>query len=359
MREGSCDVTQLVNESTIIQFTEDPPTLLQTGVMPQDMFPYLNKLEEMFNKLSGQFTLSTGQAPSGVRAAKALRLIEEQEDKRAYYMAIKYNEIALIEDAKLTLAVAGDYYDDSDGRLARVVGHNNEYRIRNFEVANLSKPYDIRIETSTALSQSPAARIEELTELAQIRMPPDSLLTREQYIRFLDLGALDEFKDVATAAYTAAKSENDDMRAGRPVAPPSPVEELIPHWRTHLQDMQGRDFKETLPQEAREAFNQHLYLTEYLMWKKAFGVTDAMGSILVMGNEMFKQKLAMECPQWPVLFQVPAPGMLPQPPMPPMMPPPGEVGATMPEAPLDTGEPLPNGADPSLPPMSVEPGPLQ
>lgn len=364
VREGSCDITQLVNEATILNYSEEPPMLLNMGGTSNDAFSYINKLEEIFAKISGQYTLSTGQAPSGVRAAKALRVIEDQEDKRAYYMAIKYNEVALVKDAKMALAVAGDFYDDSDGRLARVVGQNNEFRIRQFEVANLSKPYDIRIENTTALSQSPASRIEELIELANVRLPPDAPISTEQFRKLLDLGAIEEFKDVSTRAYVAAKSENEDMRKGVAVLAPTMIEDLIVHWRTHLQDMQSRDFKELFPEEGRVAFIEHMRLTEYLMYKKAFGISDAMGMMLVPPNPLFQQKLVMECPQWPVVFQQPPPGggMMGNP-MAGMgggMPPPsGDGSGVTPPAPMPPAAEMPMGAPTELPPMAVQPAPIR
>lgn len=359
-QEGTVDVQQLVNESTIIQYSDQPPGMLQTGVFPNEIFGYLGKLEEVFNKLSSQYTLSTGQAPSGIRAAKALRIVEEQEDKRAYYMAIKYNNVALVGDAKMTLATAGDFYDDSDGRLARVAGKNNEYRIRSFEVANLAKPYDIRIESTTALSQSPAARIEELIELSNVRLPPDAPVSREQFIRLLDLGALEEFKDVTTKAYVSAATENEQMRKGMPVPEPANYEELIVHWRTHLQEMQGIDFKTVVPPEARQLMLDHMQMTEFLMYVKAYGIIDALGVMHAAPNELFKQKVILECPQWPVVFKMPVPGggLLPPPMMGGMMPAPGPVGSTIPEAPLDPGMPLDQGAPVAPPPPNVTPAPL-
>jgi len=363
MREGSCDITQLVNESTLIQYSDEPPSYLQTSSVSQDAFGYLGKLEEIFNKISGQYTLSTGQAPSGVRAAKALRVLEDQEDKRAYYMAIKYNEVALVNDAKMVLATAGDFYEDSDGRLARVAGKSNEFRIRQFQVANLAKPYDIRIETTTALSQSPAARVEEMIEIANVRLPPDSPVTREQFVKLTDLGAVEEFKDVASRAFSAAKSENEDMRKGQEVPEPSPVEDLIVHWRTHIQEMQGRDFKQLIEEDARQLYLSHLGMTEYLMYKKAFGITDPMGMLLVPPNPLFQQRVMMECGQWPVVFQMPPPGggilmdpmggggMLPASG--------GGISPVMEPGPMPPAEPLSMGEPTALPPMAVEPQPLR
>lgn len=349
VQQGQVDITQLVNEATIINYQDQPPSLLAAGVFPQELFGYLDKLEQIFGKLAGQFELSQGQAPSGVRAAKALRVIEEQEDKRAYYSTIKYNDTALVQDARMTLAVAGDFYDDTDGRLARVVGKNNEFRIIHFETANLSKAYDIRIANTTALSQSSAARIDELIELSQVRFDPNSVVPRSQFIKLLDLEALEEFKDVTTRAYTSAKTENEQMRKGAEVPEPAEYEDLIVHWTTHLQDMQSIDFKVMFPPEARDLFLKHMLMTEYLMYKKAYGIIDQLGRILAVPNELFKQKLILECSQWPVVFKMPPPmmplGAGPIPPGGDIVPPVGAPPSPVVEpAPLDTGAPIPKGA---------------
>ncbi len=363
-KEGTYNISQLTNEATVVEFSEDfAPQLASYNPVSDQLFRWYDKLEEIYNKVSGQFTLSTGQAPSGVRAAKALRLIEEQEDKRAYRMAIKYNNIVIVDDARKTLAVAADYYEDSDKRVARIVGKNNEFRARQFKVADISGDKDIRIENATSLSQSPAARIEEITEIANLRLPPDSVISREQFIKLSNLGALEELKDVSTRSFSTAKAENDDFRKGLPVAPPTPEEDLIVHWRTHVQEMQGRDFK-NLPIERRNAAYEHLYTTEYLMWEKAFGILHPLTmQPVIMPNVVFQQKLMMECQQWPVRFQIPAPGSLPPPPMMSqpqggMAPQEAPVEQDMQQMPIDTGEPLPNGASTELPPMSVEPVPL-
>lgn len=370
MQEGTCDIQQLINEATVVQYSDTPPTLMTQNIVPNELFGYLNKLEEVFNKLSGQYTLSTGQAPSGIRAAKALRLIEEQEDKRAYYMAIKYNNVALVEDGRMSLVTASDYYEDSDQRMARILGKNNEYRIRQFKVADIAGPYDIRIENTTALSQSPAARIEEINEIANIRLPPDSVISREQYLRLSDLGALDELKDVATRSYACAKAENDDMRSGVEVADPTSFEDLIVHWKIHLQDMQSWTFKNTLVPERQAAYEKHMYITEFLMYEKAFGLTapptipGMPGQLVRMPNPVFQQSLMMQCPQWPVVFNIPAPGVLPQPMMEPMMAAgapimDGPVPNGLQQAPLDAGMDMDQGAPTGTPPSNLAQAPIQ
>lgn len=360
IQDGSCDMQQLLNESTVVQYSGGvPPTLLTQSPIAPELFNYLDKLEATANKLSGVFTMSRGEAPSGVRAAKALRVLEEQEDKRAYITAVKYNNIGLVENARMTLSVAGTYYDDSDGRLINIVGRDNEFKVLQFKTANLSKPYHIRIENTTALSQSPAARIDEIAEIMQIRFDPMAPLSREQFVQMLNLTADEQFKDVITRAVRCAQSENDDLLAGRPVASPTETEDLICHWKVHDQLFQSREWKELTQPNVRMAAEKHQYITEYLMHEKAFGVTDPVsGAPLRMGNPIFAQRLSMECPDFPKLLQSPVPVM-------PMGMPMDGGGGGLPPAgaptpdgllqatPMDTGAPMEvggSGAPPVLPP---------
>lgn len=353
--EGSVDINQLLNDSTVILHNGSAPHLMSMNPISMELFTYINKLEETLEKLSGIFTMSRGQAPSGVRAAKALRVLEEQEDKRAFVMATKYNEVALIENARMSLSTMGSLADDSDGRLARILGKDNDYRIRKFKAANLAKPYDVRIENSTALSQSPAARIEELTELAQVRLPPDSVITRGQFINLLDMTADEQFKDIATRASRCAMSENDDMLSGVQVAPPTPDEDLITHWTVHLQQVQGRDFKERVDPARRQNIIQHIYDTEYWMFKKAYGIKDSMGNLLTVPNPTFQAQLAQFCPNFPVYFDMPVPPPLGgaglaeanMPGAKEVMP--GEGGPV--QGPLPQGAPVETGINPAPPPI--------
>jgi len=346
IQDGSCDMQQLLNESTVVSYSGGvPPQLLAQNAISQELFTYLDKLEQTAEKLSGVFTMSRGQAPSGVRAAKALRVLEEQEDKRAYITAIKYNNIGLVENARMTISVAGTFYDDSDKRLLQIVGKDNEYKLRQFSTSNLTKPFHFRIENTTALSQSPAARIDEITELMQIRFDPQAPISREQFTQLLDLTASDQFKDIVTRAYKCAQSENDDFLAGRPVQAPTELEDLVAHWKVHAQLFQTRDYKEITTPEIKAAAEEHFGITEYLMFEKAYGIQDSMGMPLRMGNPAFAQRLMIECPNFPLLLKTPTPPLA----LGPMTnnmgiggPQPVASGIINP-APIDNGAPLPAG----------------
>jgi len=354
IQDGSCDMQQLLNESTVVSYSGGvPPTLLAQAGVSQELFKYQQYLEQTMEKISGIYTMSRGEAPSGVRAAKALRVLEEQEDKRSYLTAIKYNNVGLVENARMTISVAGTFYHDSDDRLANIVGRNNEYRIRQFKQANLTKAFHFRIENTTALSQSPAARIDDLTEMMQIRFDPSAPLTREQYFSMLNMTADEQFKDVTTRAVSCAQSENDDFLAGRPVADPTELEDLVIHWKIHAQAFQSREYKEMTDPAIKALMEEHFRITEYLMFEKGYGITDPMtGMPLKVGNPTFAQRLMIECPDFPLILQTPAPLALG-----PVTntglsggPSPIASGVINP-APLDPGAAIDPGAPTAAPPM--------
>lgn len=356
MPDGACNIEQLADESTVVSFQGSvPPQLMTYNPVAQQLFQYMDKLEETAEKLSGIFTMSRGQAPSGVRAAKALRVLEDQEDKRSYITITKYNDEMVINNAKLTLSTAGEFYRDDDGRLARVLGKNNEYFIEKFKTANLAKPYDIRIEQTTALSRSPSARFDEAMELMQVRFDPMAPLSREQFFSVLDFGNVEEMKDTVTRAYNCAKSENEDLLSEKfaNVAEPDPGEDLTTHWKTHRDAVQSRSFKSKVPPEQKEAIKAHIIATEYLMFMKAFGTTDPMGMTIIQGNPTFAQKLQVECPDWPLYFNLPAPEVMSPAPPPGALPP--DDGGLPPGAPPE-GDLPPEALPPPLPePGVVEP----
>ena len=194
----------------------------------------------------------------------------------------------------------------------------------------------------------------------QLQFMPGSLLSREQAIQLMDLTADEQFKDIVTRSTKCALSENDDFAAGRPVAPPTETEDLITHWQIHVQAFQSREYKELMPQEIKAIQEQHLYVTEYLMHEKAFGLMDSMGMPIRMPNVTFQQRLMLLCPDFPMLLQSPPPVM-------PMMAPGAPMGGSAPLAPastdgllqatpLDAGAPVSVGgsaAPPSLPPQGV------
>jgi hypothetical protein len=284
MPRGACKIESLGNDNTIVQY-QGPvaPQMLQTLPNPPEAYNFRNMLREEMGQIYGIQGVSRGTPPKGITAAVALQFLNEQEQERNSTTVIKHND--MIKDlAKMTIAVAGDYYDPDDGRMVRIVGKNNRYSIRHFDTANLHKSYDIRLELGSGLPESKAGKVQRIIEIMQ--MKPD-LLSNERWMDLLDLGDTEKMNSLLTVAVRAAESENEDIMAGRPVADPEEFEDHILHWKVHTKSIQERTFKEECPPNLRQEMLQHIAIHEFLMVQKA------------QENPAFEAKLA-ELPNFPI-----------------------------------------------------------
>ena len=300
---GSVALDRLGNDMTIVQYKgPQPPVLATAPTVPGDVFSFREKLKEEFQQISGVFGVSRGEPPPGIKAGVALQFLAEQESERYNELVLKYNDM-IVGIAQMTLAVAGDYYDESDERMIRVIGKNNQWMTKFFDVANLEKDYDIRVQNSSALPRSVAARTQTLLDLNE-RFPDQ--FTGEQVIDLLDLAQSEKFVDGATVAVRAAQAENEellkvgqDMVAAEMLAPKE-YENHILHWREHTRAVQEYSFKYQTPPEAQERLIDHIMATEMLM-------IDQAGA-----NPTFQAELA-KLPLFPMFFKAVPPAQAPAP----------------------------------------------
>lgn len=290
--EGTVNPASLGNDRSIVQYRgPQAPRLEQANPTPGEVFNFREKLAEEIRILSGGTPQERGQPPAGVTAAVALQFLAEQEAERYNTSIAKHNDL-IKQLAQRTLAVAGDNYDPSDGRMLRIMGKNNKYDVRFFDVANLSRPYDVRLANSSSLPDSKSAKIQTIIDLNK---EFQGLFAPEQIIDILDLGDTSKFNDLAASAIRSAESIYEDLVQGRAVAEPEPYENLILQWQTLISAMQDRDFKEQVLPERREAVIDYVRALEMLMWDKS------------LQNQMFAQKL-QTLELYPVAFIIPVPG---------------------------------------------------
>jgi hypothetical protein len=292
--EGTVNAQSLGNDRTIVQYRgPQAPRLEQSNPTPAEVFNFRETLKEEIRQLSGGNVEDRGQPPAGITAAVALQFLAEQESERFGTAIAKHNKL-IQELAQRTLSVAGDNYDPSDGRMMRIMGKSGQYDARFFDVANLNRPYNVRVANSSALPESKSAKTQTIIDLSA-QFP--GLFTNEQVADMLDLGASDKFYDIATLALRAAESIYEDLVQGRPVLEPQDYENLILHWKVIVGSMQDRAFKEQVPEPNQEAVKDYVRALEMLMEQKR------------VQNPLFNQELSALA-LYPVLF-VPAPPLMP------------------------------------------------
>ena len=266
MPRGACRIEQLGNDNTVVQYQGPvPPQMVQVQPNPPEAYAFRDNVKNDMQSVYGSHGVSRGEVPKGVTAASALQFLNELESERATTDISKHT--FMVKDiAKMTIAVAGDKYDRDDGRLVRIVGENNKYTIRSFDVANLNKDYDVRLDLSSGLPEQKSAKLQRVLDAMQ-RAP--EMLSPERWQELLDFGDTDKLQSLVTAAVQSADSENEDLLAGREVAPPERYEDQIVHWDAHVKKMQSRAVKEDADPEYRAALEDHIKTHEKIMLDKA------------------------------------------------------------------------------------------
>ena len=300
---GSVALDRLGNDITLVQYKgPTPPQLAVPPSIPSDLVNFRTSIKEEFQQISGVFGVSRGEPPAGIKAGIALQFLSEQESERYNELVLKWNEM-IRQVAEMTLAVAGDYYDQSDERMVRILGKNNEYMVEFFKVSALEKDYDIRIQNSSALPKSVSARTQTIFDLAE-RFPDQ--FTGEQVIEMLDLAQSDKFIDAATVAVRSAEAENEKLYEVKDDDTLAPVEfeNHIVHWKTHTRQMQQFQFKYKTAKVIQERFKDHVLAHEMLMAEQA------------AKNPAFAMEL-QKLPMFPMFYVAPP---APMPPMPEMAP---------------------------------------
>lgn len=306
MPKGACKVTSLGNDATIVEYAGAvPPTLATFPTTPAEIYNYMQTLKSEIQEKSGVHGISTGNLPPGVDAAIAMQFLDEQEAERANNAVVKRIQV-IKECAKMSISRMGQFYKAEDGRLIRILGKDNSYLIKSIDMADFSKPYDVRCQNSSALPDSKALKIQSLINL---NMAFPGMFRQEQIVDMLDLGSVESFKDKATVAVKSAESENDSMLNGEDVVEPKKWEDLVIHYDIHMKALQERSFKEEVPSDYQAKLILHITVTEMLIWERA------------SKNSLFRQMVMTSLPQYPVFFKLDADsqmfmsGMMPQAPV--------------------------------------------
>lgn len=257
---------KIANSSTVLQyFGVQKPEIATFNTVRPEQFQFIEKIENRMLTVSRVQHTSRGELPPNVEAGVAIQILEEQENQ-SMTPDIKKVNAAVEKLYSLALGIAGDYFEKGDGRTARILGTEGEFLLEEVEKAKLSGPYDIKVKKATAFSQSKPLLIKEITQLEAMR---PGVLSNEEIYDLLDLGDRDKFYDITTAARRTAEFENQRMREGKEISEPTKDEFLLVHWDSHLTEIQTPSFKIQASEKTKEAFENHVIVTELFLVEKA------------------------------------------------------------------------------------------
>ena len=263
--KGRCNIDQLGNAITVVQFSGSvAPRLESPAPTPQEIFNFRREVKEEMEQLSTVSGVTRRDPPSQVGAAVAMSFLSELEAERISVSETKHNEF--IRNIYIQMmSVAGTFYDPSDGRTMRVMGEDEDFEIRDIEVSNLSKPYDVIIRNIGSLIETRAAKEARLFELLDRK--PD-IMPDEQLVDAFSLGSAEKITSILTESLRSAERENENFFQDIEVKEPAVYEQHIIHWKAHVQKLQSLNLKNYADPEQIAALEEHIFGTEYLMVEK-------------------------------------------------------------------------------------------
>jgi hypothetical protein len=193
-----------------------------------------------------------------------------------------------------------------------IVGSENKYNLLKFNPISLKKNYSVVLQNTSGLPDSRAARVQALIETDK-QWP--GMVPREQVAEMIGFGQSPEkMYDLLGNAARSAESENEFMIEDEKGIEPAAWEMHIPHWKVHVAKMQDPGFKKLASKKTIQVMEDHLLATEMLMMEQ------------MRKSPAFAEQVAIECPQFPMLMEMPQAPMMPQEMIPEGQAPPPDAG---------------------------------
>ena len=156
---NSVKAESLGNDTTIMWYMGAvKPELIQPNPGGSNTFHLIDVLDKKLQQIMGVFGVSRGEPPTGIKSGIALQFLNQQEDDRADSQIQDHNA-SIAQLGRLTIYQAGRKYHKSDERLKRILGPEHAALAEYFDMANLTRTWDVKAQTASALPQQKGQRI--------------------------------------------------------------------------------------------------------------------------------------------------------------------------------------------------------
>jgi hypothetical protein len=180
----------------VIRFQGNPPTPGQLGQIPTELFSHLDRLYQRAYEIVGISQLSaTSKKPDGLDSGKALREYNDLETERFMTVAARYED-AFMTASKIMVDLAKDLDDmieDGDYEV-KVKGGKFMESIKWKDVHLDEDKYMMEVFPTSALSSTPAGRLQEVQELLQA-----GFISKEDGMKLLDFPDLEGYYNMTNS----------------------------------------------------------------------------------------------------------------------------------------------------------------
>jgi hypothetical protein len=189
--------------------SEEKPEPINLTYTPPEIFKFVQGLETLGEVLSGINSVARGQPEASLKSGSALAMVASQAVQFSNSISAAY--IKLLEDVG-TGVITLLQTRAAVPRTTAIAGKSNRSYIKEFVGDDIDSINRVVVEVVNPVSRTTAGRIQMAQDLLQAQA-----VTPQEYIQVITTGKLDVAIEDEQAETLLIRSENEDLREGRPV----------------------------------------------------------------------------------------------------------------------------------------------
>ena len=205
----------------IIKYAGTPPTEGKLGSIPAELFAHLDRLYSRAYEIVGISQLAAqAQKPAGLNSGKAMRTFNDLESERFMEVSQRREQVFL-DAAKIMIDYAKDIALATDNYEVKVAGSGFLKTINWNDVQMEDDQYMMQVFPASALSQTPASRLQEVQELLQA-----GFISKEDGMKLLDFPDLKSFYNMNNSGVEDIERQIEMMVEKGEYQTPEPFQNL-------------------------------------------------------------------------------------------------------------------------------------